>query len=894
MSQLVTQQAEFPSNPGTGIFRLRRSQPDVQSANQNDLFSRTTLVRHQQWLWMKQVTSPREPPSVYNHPLCPATGILNLFLFIRGYSKELLIVLIITMVFLMLLYVASCLLMWHVSDAAPISNPLPAAISGSSDAWASLVANVAPLLVLVGEKHVKGYFKSMSNQSHFLLYAVSPIGLITTIVTLIRLHGTPFMKKVIGRQFETRSEVLADVTSVSYNGVGLEYKGRGTNQVLEQTTSPSPEDEARVGVYLSMSGSGRIYNKAIYNHIELIRAYDEAIGCENSREIGWYTIDIVSVRGDDGLSRARNLAFCLARTHGAGVGDAIVQSDFTDYFASYDGGFTVVDLDEVTRNRRLDECTVLTATHLHGPGLSPSISSTAGVGSQIFSYFSTAATRYIASSVCIFANIAIIAIDATTQEETMTLVLISVGIATVFLTSWASTAFIARAAEVYHIPLEGFDMLSAGVFSAKDPVGTGLVASLSSIPISVPAKKAHSVFLVILLVLCSALAYVSLYLGLRVSVWWVPFAMLGNSVFAACLRTVSTNGIQLESCSGQIVSAFANYRVKSELCSLLVAQKEKYSKEAALASLGSNNGSCSDVCTQSSFGKETCAHVSSVYTVLAISGPNVSPLSNGLRSQGNSTIQRVLLCNAYAVVEALNAKNYHPKDSGDLFSGGKASLRSELIAHDGMWEQELDILVQLTEDFYIPSDITSRLIALLQIWVTEAFLKEYVFYKSRTFSLPHNENPSRGVATDLNIFGPFYTFLQEGQSGTTSEIHSLQHIVRETASAWTTGQAAPQSSWTMIWSHKVMLWMAIKLNFSIQHSVNREDFTRMLVQERSALVEDTKMMTVHTGHIEVVETIRGQQAREKRCQEEFIPWYVDCLIAVGLVVQESEGSLEVE
>ena len=69
------------------------------------------------------------------------------------------------------------------------------------------------------------------------------------------------MKKVIGRQFETRSEVLADVTSVSYNWVRLEYKGHGSNQVLEQKTSPSPEDEAWIGVYFSISGTGRYITK---------------------------------------------------------------------------------------------------------------------------------------------------------------------------------------------------------------------------------------------------------------------------------------------------------------------------------------------------------------------------------------------------------------------------------------------------------------------------------------------------------------------------------------------------------------------------------------------------------------------------------------------------------
>ena len=358
------------------------------------------------------------------------------------------------------------------------------------------------------------------------------------------------------------------------------------------------------------------------------------------------------------------------------------------------------------------------------------------------------------------------------------------------------------------------------------------MAPLHSIPVSVPAKKPHSDLLVVLLVMCSALAYVSLYLGLRVAVLWVPFAMVGNSAFAACLGTLSTDGIQLESCSGLTELGFAKYRAKSELCSLLMAQKEKYFEEALLALLGSKNDLCSTDCPQFSFGKETCSQVSCVYTVLAIRGTNISPLSNGLRAQSNSTIQRVLLCNAYAVVMALNAKNYRPEDSDDIFLGEKASLRSEMIAHDGIWQQELDILVQLTEDFYIPSDITCRLIALLEIWVTEVFLKEHVLCKHRVFSIPPKERTSRGLADDLHIFGPFYTFLQK---------------------------EPPQTSWMTIWSHNVMLWMAVKLIFPIQHSASREDFARMLVQERSALVEDTRMMTVHTGSIEVVETIRGQQ-----------------------------------
>ena len=87
---------------------------------------------------------PRECQSAFSHSLCPATLVPKLFLSFRSYLQDLPIILTIKLVFLMILYIALCMLFCHVSDAAPISSPLPTAISGLCDAWASLVANVAP------------------------------------------------------------------------------------------------------------------------------------------------------------------------------------------------------------------------------------------------------------------------------------------------------------------------------------------------------------------------------------------------------------------------------------------------------------------------------------------------------------------------------------------------------------------------------------------------------------------------------------------------------------------------------------------------------------------------------------------------------------------------------
>jgi hypothetical protein len=147
------------------------------------------------------------------------------------------------------------LLCWATSTiAAPTDNTNNLAITGSSDAWASLVANVVPLLILVGEKHVKAYFKCLIQPSQAYLYAVSywtrdgdghndP-------------HGeSHFMKRLIGRQFESRTEVLAEVTSVSGGNIAFEL--RGPRNMLEQILNPNPRDVARFWVQGHKVGTGR-------------------------------------------------------------------------------------------------------------------------------------------------------------------------------------------------------------------------------------------------------------------------------------------------------------------------------------------------------------------------------------------------------------------------------------------------------------------------------------------------------------------------------------------------------------------------------------------------------------------------------------------------------------
>ena len=790
---------------------------------------------------------------------------------------------IVMMVFFIIISIVSYILLFHESYTTPVGNPLPSAISGSSDAWASLVANVAPLLVLVGEKHVKAYFKSMSKQSHFLLYAVSPIGLITTIVTLIRLHGTPFMKKVIGRQFETRAEVLADVTSVSYNGVGLEYQDNGLNHVLEQTIFPSSEDEARVGIYLSISGTGRVHNKAIHNHIDLFRSYDEALAGIPGL-IRWYTIDIVRVRGENAARRFRDLAACMINIHGATLRGLIDSSNSTDYFAPYDGEIPEIDVDDQVRKRRYDECSILSTTHLDGPGLSPSIAPADVSRGQGLSRSYMETVRISASIICVLRNVVIITLDALSQEETLTVALIAIGTSMVFFTSLASTTVIARAAKLHNVSLKEFDVLSAGVFSATKPMGVSLKLPLPSITISVPNPQIKKAWLMVVLVTGSAVAYVSLYLGLRVAVWWVPLAMLGNSVLAACFRTVATSGTEIDVPSLNKMSKFTKYRSRNELCFLLVVQNK-----TILDNVSEPQSVRCDQEDSETFVHEKRRQPQELedYTLLAIGGPNVSPKSNGFEDEGNKMLQNTLLANAYAIVEALHATRYRLRRPNDIHSGEKSSLRSEFVGADGVWHQNFDILIQLTDDSRIPSDLSSRIKAILRIWITQAFLGDHEFNKSTDFALPRHSVPSTS-ALKLALHGPNYPFLKHQGPQAAFELIWLQREARKTAISWCAGEDALHTSWTTTWSHKAMLWMAVKIIFSVQFHVPDEDFRAMLVQERTALWDSVQSITPHQDGEAAVESMRKRQALGKGTQcsaEVFVPWYVDCLIATGLAVR---------
>jgi hypothetical protein len=88
-------------------------------------------------------------------------------------------------------------------------------IQQSSDAWAQVIANVAPLMTLVGERNAKEYMRTASSWCQLLTLATAPLGVLSIMVSAIRLSGPGFLRRLVGRDSERRSEALVELTSLS-------------------------------------------------------------------------------------------------------------------------------------------------------------------------------------------------------------------------------------------------------------------------------------------------------------------------------------------------------------------------------------------------------------------------------------------------------------------------------------------------------------------------------------------------------------------------------------------------------------------------------------------------------------------------------------------------------
>jgi hypothetical protein len=114
-------------------------------------------------------------------------------------------------------YLLVCFAILKLARCYPIgpSSFSPAPIPESSDVWATIIANVAPIMALVGERNAKEYMRSAASRHQFLPLATAPLGILSIMIGAIRLSGSGFLRRLIGRESERRSEALVELTPLS-------------------------------------------------------------------------------------------------------------------------------------------------------------------------------------------------------------------------------------------------------------------------------------------------------------------------------------------------------------------------------------------------------------------------------------------------------------------------------------------------------------------------------------------------------------------------------------------------------------------------------------------------------------------------------------------------------
>lgn len=488
---------------------------------------------------------------------------------------------------------ASLLLCWATSSgAAPTDGNGSLAITGSSDAWASLVANVVPLLILIGEKNVKSYFKTISQPSQAYLYAASPIGLITAIVTAIRLGNSAFMKRLIGRQHEGRAEVLADVTSISGGTVGFELKG--PRSILEQTIDPKPEDRAHFWIQGRMMGTGR---EALQfrDAVEAVIRNASTTGCEALGKPSAFEVPLHEPLHTTRFLKHIAFRLCGSRlpfaSHAESRSDlpsvgpqhsSSIESDSIKNFRESpwlsDGAMegtraceaTIVtvfdaagpnatgttrlyaaqwarcgsqkdlttDCDQVEDSGR---CKSKSLAYLNWPDVSHTLTTSVNVQVPLL-YFS----RLLVIAVCLSANALLIVLNWRARHDVMTTTFVSLGLLGSYSFSVWTATLVGRSTRQATVPVKNIQPFRAGFFSTNFPSGAYMAYCPKRVVMSMERNmesrdlEEGPFWYIPLFVIMSTASFLTLYLGLRAAEWWLPLAIFSNVGFATCMRAILT------------------------------------------------------------------------------------------------------------------------------------------------------------------------------------------------------------------------------------------------------------------------------------------------------------------------------------------------------------------
>ena len=149
-----------------------------------------------------------------------------------------------------------------VLSARQISTANQAPIAASSDLWASVITNVAPIMTLVGERNAKEFLRVSSSHDQLFLMATAPLGILSLMICAIRLSGPRILLRLTGREGDPKSEALVEMKPLSIAPATSVY----TKQAVEIKPSEQRDEVAFVCAHVKQTD--RVFEAlASFKHI---------------------------------------------------------------------------------------------------------------------------------------------------------------------------------------------------------------------------------------------------------------------------------------------------------------------------------------------------------------------------------------------------------------------------------------------------------------------------------------------------------------------------------------------------------------------------------------------------------------------------------------------------
>lgn len=113
----------------------------------------------------------------------------------------------------------------------------------------NLATDLGPLISLFGEEPTKQYLSETTLPEDVIIFAMAPIGILTALVSVIRVCGSPSLRAFIGRAQEGEGNAEVELQSSTSRNVGELYNNGGvarvygTPKLLEIMFDPEASEE---------------------------------------------------------------------------------------------------------------------------------------------------------------------------------------------------------------------------------------------------------------------------------------------------------------------------------------------------------------------------------------------------------------------------------------------------------------------------------------------------------------------------------------------------------------------------------------------------------------------------------------------------------------------------